>query len=265
MAERDFLTEETTTPNKPSKQLFHLHRRLFVLVFAIAVLWQGFLFTDMRLAQYYRALEDSFKIILTLNREQTSAALEQIGESLNQKPEISSVQLVSAQDGWEKVRQQNPQLAESLLILGSQRMPAYFEVRLSSHVMGSIRSFADSLAAQYSDLNLHYNASHAEFIFYTGVCFRLLRLSMAFAMLLFLVFMFLVEAHPSRAVRSHVWSGALSGAVAWGCSVILIGLLVYPTGLLQESLSVFTTLERQLLGLVFSMLLGWTLSKWQKF
>ena len=265
MADTDFLSEETAPQAKAPKHVFRLYRRLFVLVFAIAVLWQSLLFVDMRLEQYYRALKDSFKIILTVNQEKDAAALTQLGDTLKHQSQIASVRLFSSQDGLEEVRRQNPQLAQSLLLMGSQKMPAYFEVKLTEQMMGNIRPFADRLGAQYSELTLHYNAQHAELIFYTGLCFRLLRLSMAFAVLFFLIFMFLVEAQPLRSARSHAFSGVVSGALAWGGSAGLFALLVYPTGLLQQSVAVFTTPQRQLLGLVFSMLLGWTLSKWQKF
>ena len=260
----DFLQEEATQKATKSKHVFRLYRRLFVLVFAIAVLWQGLLFVDMRLGQYYRTLENSFKLILTVDQF-NNAALAQLGETLNQKQDIVSVRLFSPQDGLEEVRRQNPQLVESLLLMGRNKMPAYFELKLSPQTMGNIRPFVDNLAAEYEELTPHYNAEHAEFIFYTGLCFRLLRMIMALAMVLFLVFMFLVEAQPLRDIRSHVWNGALSGAMAWGGSILLMALLIYPTGLLKESVSLFTTPERQLLGLIFSTLLGWTLSKWQKF
>lgn len=261
----DFLQEEKTTPCKSSKQIFHLHRRLFMLVFAIAVLWQSLLFADMRLGQYYRSLEDSFKLILTVNKTKDHPVLAQIGETLNQKQDIISVRLFSPEDGLSEVRRQNPQLAQSLLLMGRNKMPAYFELKLSLQAIGNIRPFVDNLAAEYDELTPHYNAQHAELIFYTGLCFRFLRLAMVFAGLLFLVFMFLVEAQPVKSKRSHVWNGALSGGLAWMASVLLVMLLIYPTGFLQESLSLVITWPRQVLGLVFSALLGWTLSKWQKF
>ncbi len=261
----DFLQEERAPHSKKDKQVFHLYRRLFMLVFAIAVLWQSLLLVDMRLGQYYRSLEDSFKVILTVNQVKDNALLAQMGETLNQKQDIVAVRLFSPEDGLEEVRRQNPQLAESLLLMGRNKMPAYFELKLSPQTMGNIRPFVDNLAAEYEELTPHYNAQHAELIFYTGLCFRFLRLSMVFAILLFLVFMFLVEAHPVKEQKTHVYNGALSGGLAWLCSVILIGLLIYPTGFLNESLCIFTSLPRQVLGFVFSMLLGWTLSKWQKF
>ena len=131
--------------------------------------------------------------------------------------------------------------------------------------MGNIQTFVSNLAAEYKELIPHYNAQHAQFIFYTGACFRLLRLAMAWAVLLFLVFMFLVEAQPVPVGKSHQGAGAVSGAAAWISSAVLLWVLIYPAGFLQEPLSLFTTWPRQVLGLVFSGLLGWTLSKWQKF
>lgn len=247
------------------RHLFRLHRKLFVLVFAIAVLWQGLLLMECRLSQYYNELESSFKVILTVREDQNNTQLAQLGESLNQKQDIISVRLFSPQDGLEEVRRQNPQLTEALLLMGRNKMPAYFELKLSAQTMGNIRPFVDNLAAEYEDLTPHYNAQHASFIFYTGVSLRLLRIGMIFAGFLFLLFMFLVEAQPVRQEPSHMWTGALSGALAWIGAAILLCILIYPTGFLQESLQLFSSMERQILGAVFCALLGWTLSKWQKF
>ena len=265
MSENFLETETKQTTAKPVKQIFRLYRRLFFLVFAIAVLWQGLLMVEMRLSQYYQELEKSFKVILTVDAKTDNAALAQLGETLNQKQDISSVRLFSPQDGLEQVRRQNPQLTESLLLMGRNKMPAYFELKLTSKMMGNIRPFVDNLSAEYDELTPHYNAQHAQFIFYTGISLRLLRLVMALAMLLFLVFMFLVEAHPVKEQRSHLLNGVLSGVLAWAAACVFLVLLIYPTGFLQEGLYQFTTIERQLLGIVFSGLMGWTLSKWQKF
>ena len=104
--------EEKTKESKPQRHLFHLHRRLFLLVLAVAILWQALLLIDTRLNQYYEALESSFKIILTIDGKTDNAVLAQIGETLNQKKDIAAVKLYSSQDGLEVVRKQNPQLAQ---------------------------------------------------------------------------------------------------------------------------------------------------------
>ena len=262
----DFLNEQTATaPATQPRQLLRLHRRLFLLVFAVAVLWQGLFFVEKRLGQYHQDMFDSFKIILTVPGRTDNAALAQIGESLNQKEDVESVQLFSPQDGLQVVRRQNPQLAESLLLMGKDKMPAYFEVKVTPQTLGNIRPFVANLAAEYTQLTPHYNAAHGELVFYTGVCLKLLRVLLAVAALSFLGFMFLVEAYPSKETRSHVWSGALSGLLAALLSCAVVAVAVYPTGLLQQAVADFTSIERQLLIAVFCTLLGWTLSKWQKF
>ena len=83
------------------KHIFHLHRRLFLLVFAVAVLWQGLLLVDMRLGQYYNELSRTFKMILTIEGKTDNATLQQIGEGINQKADVASVKLFSAKDGLE--------------------------------------------------------------------------------------------------------------------------------------------------------------------
>ena len=259
-------TSEPTqnTAHKP-KQVLRLHRRLFLLVFAVAVLWQSLLLVDTRLNQYYQALKDSFKVILTIDNTTDNDLLAQIGETLNQKTDIVSVQLFSAQDGLDVVRKQNPQLVEALLLMGRNKMPAYFELRLADTAMHNVEALLANLTAEYKGLTPHYRAEHARLVFATGLCVKALRTAMLFAALLFLAFMFMVEAYPSQAPKSHMISAVLSGVLAGVGAGLFFVLLIYPTGFLHTALQTFTTWPRQVLLLVFCALLGWTLSKWQKF
>ncbi|MDO5765099.1 MAG: permease-like cell division protein FtsX [Elusimicrobiales bacterium] len=259
----DFLEKETA-PAKP-KHVGRLYRRLFLLVFAVAVLWQSALFIDMRLNAYYRELSDSFKVIFVVEGSPSNEVLEQMGETLNQKADVASVRLFSPADALESVRRQNPQLTESLLLMGKNKMPAYFELKLADRAVGNVGPLVDNLASEYEKLSPRYNAEHARLVFYTGLCAKFLRLALLFAGLLFLAFMFLVEAYPAAGARAHHVSGALSGVLAGVCSCAFFAVMLYPTGFLSEAARLFTTPERQILVLVFCGLLGWTLSKWQKF
>ncbi len=259
----DFLEDKKASA--APKHVFRLHRRLFLLVFAVAVLWQTLLFLDMRLDSYYRELAASFKVIFVVNGQPSNAALEQMGETLNQKEDVASVRLFSPADGLEAVRRQNPQLAESLLLMGKNKMPAYFELKLTPQAVNNIGPLVDNLASEYASLSPRYNADHARLVFYTGLCAKLLRLALLFAGLLFFAFMFFVEAYPAGGLRAHHIGGGVSGVLAGICSCAFFAALLYPTGFLSEAARVFTTPERQLLLLAFCGLFGWTLSKWQKF
>ena len=162
----EFLEEPKTV--KVPKHLFHLHRRLFLLVFAVAVLLQTAVFVNMRLDTYYQALNRSFKMILTVNGTPDNAKLAETGDSLNQKEDITDVKLFSPQDALAEVRRQNPQLADAMLLMGKNKMPAYYELRLSYKAINNIRPFADNLSAEYPFLTPHYNLQHAQLLFYVG-------------------------------------------------------------------------------------------------
>ena len=124
----DFLEEKKKSAKAP-RHVFRLHRRLFLLVFAVAVLLQSLVFVDMRLKDYYKELDGSFKVILTVSGQADNAALEQMGESLNQKEDITAVRLFSPQDALEAVKRQNPPRTEALLLMGINKMPAYFDLK----------------------------------------------------------------------------------------------------------------------------------------
>lgn len=251
--------------NASQRQVFRLHRRLFLLVFAVAVLWQGLLLVDMRLGQYYQALSDSFKIILTVDGQTDNTVLGQIGERINQMPQVARVKLFSPQDGMEVLRHKNPQLVESILLMGRNQMPAYFELHLLPTAVHNTSILLADLTAQYKELTPHYNEQHAKLVFITGLCVKLLRVAMLFAALLFLAFMFMVEAYPSQNGRAHLISAGLSGILAGLGAGAFFAILVYPTGFLSEAVETFTTPARQIVLIVFCGVFGWTLSKWQKF
>lgn len=262
--EENFL-EEKPKNAKPPKQVFRLHRRLFLLVFAVAVLFQSVLFLQTCLNRYYRALDRDFKIILTVSKKMDNAALANLGDSLNQKTDITEVKLFSPQDALETVRKQNPQLADSLLLMGKNKMPAYFELRLNHKAINNIRPFVDNLTTEYPELSAKYSLVQADMLFAAGLCAKLLNLAVLFAVLLFLAFMFLVEAYPSSLTRNHQMAGVVSGGLAGLASCAFFALLIYPSGFLTEVFHNVISVEKQLLLLAFCGIFGWTLTKWQKF
>lgn len=256
-----FETSEKKT--HPTAQVAHLHRKLFLLVFAIALLAQGWLLADKGIAAYHAALQDSFKVILTVDDPADHAKLAEWGEILNQQPAITEVNLFSPEDALAIVRHKNPQLADSLLQLGKNKMPAYFEIKLAEKTLPNIGPFMDNLMAQYPQLTPHYYQAQARLLFYTGLVATLVRAAGALVLLVFVAFMFLVEAAPYRA--NYTVSGAVSGMLAAVAATLCLLAALYPVGVLADVFSQVTSWERQALLVVFGTLLGWTLAKWQRF
>ena len=259
----DELFEPELKPTARPKQLGHLYRKLFLLVFSIALIAQGLFLVEKGLTDYYHTLQDSFKVILTVDSPVDSKTLEQWGQSLNQKQDITHVRLLSPEDALAVVRHKNPQLVDSLLLMGKNKMPAYFELTLAVPAINNIRPFVDNLDAEYEELTPHYNAQQAALLLEVGLWAKLIRLLGGVALLAFLAFMFLVEASP--AAQGHAWGGLLSGVLAALLACAIMVALLYPMGILTQAVRTFTTWPRQLLLGAFCGLLGWTLSKWQKF
>ena len=246
-----------------SKQVGHLHRKLFLLVFSVALLAQGWLVVEKGLSGYHRQLVDSFKVILTVDGPAEPAQLEEWGSALNQKAEIASARLLSPEDALAVVRHQNPQLVESLLQLGKNKMPAYFELAFTDDAIANVELLVDNLDTEYEILTPHYDPVHAQLLFRVGLYVKLLRGLGALAVLAFLTFMFLVEAAPYT--QRHALSGLLSGLLAGALSGGILLAVVYPAGLFTDLFPYFTTWSRQGLLVVFCGLLGWAFSKWQRF
>lgn len=245
------------------KQVGHLHRKLFLLVFAVALLAQGMLLIEKGLNGYYRQLASSFKVILTVEGPAQPAELEEWGQTLNQKEDITSVRLLSPEDALTVVRHKNPQLVESLLQLGKNKMPTYFEVTFTDASMANIEALVDNLDSEYEALTPHYDAVHARMLFRVGLYAKFIRGLVALSVLGFLAFMFLIEAAPYT--QQQALSGLISGLIAGVLSGVLVAAVMYPAGILDDLFAYFTTWPRQGLLVVFCGLLGWVLSKWQRF
>ncbi|MBQ7908942.1 MAG: hypothetical protein IJ311_05600 [Elusimicrobiaceae bacterium] len=259
----DFLQEKPKR-KKHAAVIFRGYRRLFVLVFAVAVLWQAVSFLQKQLWNYHSSLVRDFKVILTVVQEQNNEALAALGESLSGKEDVLEVKLFSPQDAVEALKQKNPRLAESLVLLGHEQMPAYFELKLSERAISNVRSISQNLSAEYPSLSVKYSQAQADMAFYSGLCLRILNIACVLAFVLFFIFMFMVEAYPLRG-KTHVAGAVISAVLAGILSFIVFVLLAYPTGLLVPALHTFTSVERQLCLYVFCGLFGWTLGKWQKF
>lgn len=255
---------EEEAPQKPrSNQIGHLHRKLFLLVFAIVLLVQGLLGVEKGISDYYCWLASSFKIILTVEEPASQEQLTAWQTELARQEAVDQVRLFTPQEALAVVRHQNPQLADSLLALGKNQMPAYFELRLKEQAFCNVRALTDNLSARYEHFSVQVSQAQATLLFYTGLAAKLLRGLSILALISFLAFMFLVEAAPYP--QENAWSGLLAGALAGVLSAVLLAVVLYPLGLLTDFWVYATSWHRQVAVLVFSGLLGWTFSKWQKF
>ena len=260
----EFLDEEENKKSQKETNPARGYGRVFVLVFAIAMLWQVVGFIQMQLAQYHEGIVKEVKIVMPVVADLDNESLNAIGESLNSKTDVRSVKLFSAQDGLAALQQRNPRLTQALIALGKEQMPSYFELHLTDRAINNIRPFAQNLAAEYPQLAVKYSPEQADMAFWSGLCIRTINAAAILALVLFVCFMFMVEAYPVHG-KSHsgraVWWALLAGVLSFA----VLAAAIYPTGLLMKALAGFTSIGRQVGLLVFCGLLGWTLGKWQKF
>ena len=259
----DFLQEKPVR-KQAAAPIFYGYRRVFVLVFAIALLWQTISFLQLQLSNYHHTLADDFKILLTVNSPLDNPTLVSIGEAIKAREEVASVELFSSEDALIALQQRNPRLANEMVVLGREQMPAYFEIKVVPSALHSVQMLTRQLAAQYPQLMARYVQRQADMAFYTGLCLRSVNVLAVLALVVFLIFMFLVEAYPVRG-KSHVPGTVLSALLAGAASLAVLLILLYPARYLTEQISHFTSLGRQGILLAFCGLLGWTLGKWQKF
>jgi hypothetical protein len=253
----DFLNE------KKKKHTFRLYRKLFLLVFALAMLWQGILLMDNYAKNYYAQLKKSFKVLLTLSDNIKAEELNKLGEKIRLEDGIEKVSVFDVEQAMAEVHRQNPQLADTLVLLGSHKMPAYIEAEPSDKAIVNIESLTDSLAVHYPQINVRYNKEHARLTANASLFCKILNLVQWISLLALILFMFLVESHACKA--AHAGAGVFSGLLAGFCAGAVTAGLLYPTGYLPDIWAHLICVKEQVLLVVFSGLLGWTFSKWQRF
>ena len=102
----DFLQEKPKR-SKTTAVVLRGYRRLFTLVFAVAILLQCVSFLQLQLSRYHRALAEDFKVALAVTQPTSNQALSELGESLSAKEDVLAVKLFSPQDAMAALKAKN--------------------------------------------------------------------------------------------------------------------------------------------------------------
>jgi hypothetical protein len=104
------------------------------------------------------ALAEDFRVLAFVKESVSDSKLKVLEERLRSMPHVKETRFVSADESLAALREQEPELVESVTWLGENPLPAAFEVRLDP---GSLARFPEWLGAAETvldDLDVRYKA-----------------------------------------------------------------------------------------------------------
>jgi hypothetical protein len=96
------------------------------------------LFVDRQCERIESALKDDFRVVLTLKDDLDEGKQEILEDRLRALDGVEEVQRVSAEEALDALKHDDPELVDSVGILGGNPLPVSYEVRLTDHGLGRI-------------------------------------------------------------------------------------------------------------------------------
>ena len=235
---------------------------VFALAAAAGLAGQTLLFAERQCWRLESALREDFRVVLFVRAPLEESRLKVLEEKLRAQPEVEELRYVSADDALGSLRREDPELAESVALVGDNPLPSAFELRPAADALPRLAAWLDGLRGLGEWSDLRYKAGELQAI---------LRLRF-YAHLLGAVLggLFCLAAGLVLATLSATARGALKGhppltaaALAGGAAGILCAAaLAWPLRR-DELLWAWPPIAAQAALLAACGALGWTLSLWR--
>ncbi len=157
-------------------------RRLAVtllLGMAAGVGGESLLFLERQCESVERSLRDDFRVVLFLRKEPEEGKRKIIEERLRALPEVEDVRGVSKAEALANLRRADPELAESIVLVGENPLQSAFEVKLADSGLGRVEDWINSAQslAEWSDVR--YKPAQVEMILQAQFYGRFLSLALS--------------------------------------------------------------------------------------
>jgi hypothetical protein len=234
---------------------------VFALASSAALAGQTLLLVEGQCRRLETALRDDFRVVLFLRgplEESKRAVLE---EKLRVQPEVADVRYVSPEEGLAALRRDDPELVDSVAVVGENPLPGAFEIRPAPEALPRLAAWIGSAEGLADWSDVRWKPAQLQAVLRAQLYGRWLRLTLstllciAAALALWALFGSLREDPRDRRLP---WAGALGGAAG----LALAALVAWPLrrdGLLWAWPAPWT----QASVVAACAALGWSLSLWR--
>src|SRR5580700_8906598 len=127
---------------------------VFGFAAAAALAGQTLILVEGQCRRLETALRDDFRVVLFLRGPLEESKRLVLEEKLRAQPEVEDVRYVSPEEGLAALRREDPELVDSVALVGENPLPGAFEVRPASEALPRLAAWIESAEglADWSDV-----------------------------------------------------------------------------------------------------------------
>jgi len=233
---------------------------LFALAAAAGLAGETLLLAERHCTRLASSLSDDFRVVLFTRAPLEEARAKVLEEKLRAAPEVADVRFISADEALAALKRDDPELAESVALVGDNPLPAAFEVRPTPESLTHLSSWIDGAQrlADWSDLR--YKPGQIQVILRLRLYAYFLRMTLSTLVCLIAGLALVALSRrlsPNGSASSVLW--ATAGGAAGAALAIAISWPLHRDALLWAWPQPFA----QIALLAACATLGWSLSLWR--
>lgn len=243
-------------------------RTVWVFAFAAAAGLAGetLLFAERHCARLEESLREDFRVLLFLApgpRSSEAGRIAILEESIRSQPEVLAVRYVSSEESLAALKRDDPELAESVALVGDNPLPGAFEVQPAPQALTRLGAWIDGVRRLASWSDIRYKSAQLQAVLRLRFYAHFLRVTMSAllcvvsALGLTLLFASARAPSPPRSWALAAWAG-LGGVYG----MAMAAMIVWPLHR-DELLWAWPGLSQQVILVLLCASLGWSLTLWR--
>ncbi|MDR0952739.1 MAG: hypothetical protein LBM71_00905 [Elusimicrobiota bacterium] len=252
--------------NDYSKVVFRGYRRVFLLIFTLAMLLQAAAFLQDRAKTALNLINSDFRLVITLNNVSNLQAADFQGK-LTALKDVKEVSSIDPMRTLAKATGSSSRLKAATQAINPDFLPKFFELKVNTQAMLNPKVWVqNNIAVLEPNAAVYYKEDQARLAVYLNGLVNFVNIILLAALFGFLSFGFFVEAYYTkissfRERAGGLFSACLSYALAFG--VVYFAATALNT--LAPALKYEMFSHTQILVFALCLAAGWTLAKWKKF
>jgi cell division protein FtsX len=231
---------------------------LAALAAAAGLAGETLLLAESHCSRLEAALREDFRVVLFTRSSLDEARAKVVEEKLRAAPEVAEVRYVAADEALAALKREDPELVDSVALIGDNPLPAAFEVRPAPESLTRLGAWIDGARrlADWSDLR--YKPGQVQAILRLRFYSRLLRMTLSTLVCLLAGLALAALSGSARARPQPMLWAAVAGAAGAALAIAIAWPLhrdemvwAWPQPVAQASL------------LAACLTLGWSQSLWR--
>lgn len=234
---------------------------------AIGLGGETLLFMERQCQNIEQLLYDDFKVVLFLKQDIGHEKAKTLEEKLRTLPDVGEVRTVSRRQALEALRRDNPELIETVTLLGENPLNPGYEISLSPQRLSRIGEWISLVQGLADWADIRYKQAQVRAILQVQFYRHFIDLALS-SILCLAAFAALAalwtslrrgKSHTWRSMVTHFWPPILASAVGAAVGAGLVALMALPMRLFIPWVA-WPLLSRQAVLVLGAAVAGWAVS-----